>query len=165
MPFTKSKHSWRSSIASSLIYCLFFQADKATDAGPSSVSSHTCHRCPGQWCPVPIDDLMQLLANAWMNHFKTLFLAHIVVPPWTSSLSPTPQYNTQKCIRAGSKHNDLDAMGNNTPWWELDLQVWLELRRGSERIFMGAPRQSMILRFIRLLDHLPFSLPKKWVYV
>uniref|UniRef100_M8BVF1 Alanyl-tRNA synthetase, cytoplasmic n=1 Tax=Aegilops tauschii TaxID=37682 RepID=M8BVF1_AEGTA len=90
-------------------------ADKATDAGPSSISTHTCHRRPGQWCPVPIDDIMQLFANAWMNHFKTLSLAHNGVPPWTSSLSPTPQYNTQKCIRAGSKHNDLDAMGNSTP--------------------------------------------------
>ncbi len=53
---------------------------------------------------IPADDPTLLFANAGMNQFKDVFLGR-------EQRSYTAACSSQKCVRAGGKHNDLDNVG------------------------------------------------------
>ncbi|MBI4552287.1 MAG: alanine--tRNA ligase [Candidatus Latescibacteria bacterium] len=56
---------------------------------------------------IPWDDPTLLFSNAGMNQFKDVFLG-------TGTRSYRRAVDSQKCIRAGGKHNDLEDVGRDT---------------------------------------------------
>mmetsp|Transcript_16604 Transcript_16604/g.35873 ORF Transcript_16604/g.35873 Transcript_16604/m.35873 type:complete len:450 (-) Transcript_16604:1840-3189(-) len=77
----------------------YFQSQHSHEYIPSSPSA-------------PLNDPTLLFANAGMNQFKPIFLGQ--AEPGTRYDGLKRATNSQKCIRAGGKHNDLEDVGRDT---------------------------------------------------